>query len=340
MVNGLPSEEIASFQGAENARIILIALFCLSVYEWLITLDDEIKYFWNGPWGMSRILFLVNRYFCPATSVVALFCVSLPNPSFEVCKRGIQTLFIVSIIALGVIQATLVIRVWYLFAQSRLMRTLMIVSFFFTNFLSLYYAFMEAIQLKITPNLTTLHIHGCRATRPDRFWRLWLPSLVLHTLLYSLTAFKAIKNRRTFKQTPMLKRLVRDGGFFYFVVFLSVLLTTIGSFLQQYPQINIPAIFSNFVVVTSSIAASRVMLSIHSLAAKLGSDSAWLLNNIELSRVPWRPGAKGGEIIVDRYPRNPFDDEEDEDLDDLDSQFSGFASLKTSRAGRLNDETW
>ncbi|KAJ7847540.1 hypothetical protein B0H13DRAFT_83726 [Mycena leptocephala] len=140
-------------------------------------------------------------------------------------------------------------------------------------------------------NLTKLHIHGCRANRPTKFWRLWLPSLILHTLLYCLTAYRALKNRRLFKEAPILKRLVRDGGFFYFVVFISVLFTAIGSFLSQYPTVNIPAIFSNFTVVTTSIAASRVMLSIHSLAAKLGSDSAWLLNNIELSRVPWRRGA-------------------------------------------------
>lgn len=79
------------------------------------------------------------------------------------------------------------------------------------------------------------------------------------------------------------------------------------------------------------------MLSIHSLAAKLGSDSAWLLNNIELSRVPWRRGATEGEIIVDRFGR---DFEEDDDQDELESPSTSVASLKTSRVGRWTDETW
>ncbi|KAF7341001.1 hypothetical protein MSAN_02085500 [Mycena sanguinolenta] len=314
----------------------------------------QMKYFWTGPWGMSRILFLLNRYLSPAISVLALFCVSLPNPGpksirsirsidserscLSSCKRGIQTLFLISIVALGVVQATLVVRVWYLFSRSRLTRLAMIAAFTITNLVSLYFAIMAGIQLEITPNLTRFHIYGCRADRPPRFWRLWLPSLVLHTLLYSLTAFRALKNRRVFKEAPILKRLVRDGGFFYFVVFISVLFTAIGSFLQQYPTINVPAIFSNFTVATTSIAASRVMLSIHSLAAKLGSDSAWLLNNIELSRVPWRQGATEGEIIVDMFRGNARGDVYDQD--EPDSPSNSFMSLKTSRVGRWDDETW
>ncbi|KAJ7144790.1 hypothetical protein C8R43DRAFT_1198683 [Mycena crocata] len=349
----LTAEDIASIQGAENARIILIAFSI--VYEWLITLDDELKYFWTGSWGISRILFLVNRYMPPALSLLALVCkFFLTKSQFSVvssirslgltaeyrffsCKHGIETLFVLNIVALGVVQAMLVVRVWYLFSQSRLTRIAMISAFALTNILSLYFAIHAGIQLNITPNLTALHIPGCRATRPSKYWRLYLPSLVLHTVLYCLTAFRALKNRRIFKEAPILKRLVRDGGFFYFVVFISVLFTAIGSFLQQYPSINVPAIFSNFTVATTSIAASRVMLSIHSLAAKLGSDSAWLLNNIELSRVPWRRGATEGEIIVDRFGR---DQHEDDDQEELDSPSQSVVSLKTSRVGRWNDETW
>ncbi|KAJ7731228.1 hypothetical protein B0H16DRAFT_1329435 [Mycena metata] len=341
MVTPLTAEDIASFQGAENARIILIALFSLTVYEWVITLDEEIRYFWTGSWGMSRILFLVNRYLNPTISILALVCkyeylkltvFSLPLS----CKRGIQTLFVISIVALGVVQAMLVVRVWYLFSRSRLTRMAMIASFALTNIISLYFAVRAGIQLNVMPNLAHFHIAGCRASRPPKFWRLYLPSLVLHTVLYCLTAFRALRNRRIFKDAPILKRLVRDGGFFYFVVFISVLFTAIGSFLQQYPTINVPAIFSNFTLATTSIAASRVMLSIHSLAAKLGSDSAFLLNNIELSRVPWRRGATEGEIIVDRFGRQPGDEDDEESG----SPSMSVVSLKTSRVGRWNDETW
>jgi hypothetical protein len=48
-----------------------------------------------------------------------------------------------------------------------------------------------------------------------------------------------------------------------------------------------------------SLSVARVMQSIHSLAANLGTDAEWLLNNAELSRVPWRKGEREGEYIVE-----------------------------------------
>ncbi|OJA17249.1 hypothetical protein AZE42_12567, partial [Rhizopogon vesiculosus] len=32
------------------------------VYDYFLTLDDEISYIWNSPWTVVKVLFLVNRY--------------------------------------------------------------------------------------------------------------------------------------------------------------------------------------------------------------------------------------------------------------------------------------
>lgn len=56
----------------------------------------------------------------------------------------------------------------------------------------------------------------------------------------------------------------------------------------------------SFLLTTTSLAVSRVMFSIHSLAASIGSDSAWLLNNVELSRAGWKQGAREGELVIER----------------------------------------
>lgn len=76
------------------------------------------------------------------------------------------------------------------------------------------------------------------------------------------------------------------------------------------------------------------MLSIQSLAHKLGSDSAWLLNNAELSRVGWRRGAREGEIVIERFA--------DDDLEsDAHSVSKGSViSLKETRVGVYNDRSW
>ncbi len=70
------------------------------------------------------------------------------------------------------------------------------------------------------------------------------------------------------------------------------------------------------------------MLSIHSLAARLGSDTAWLLNNVELSRVGWRQGRTEGELIVEHW----CDDVEEIEL----RRRSTVELLKTSTVGVYN----
>ncbi|KAF9465287.1 hypothetical protein BDZ94DRAFT_1254175 [Collybia nuda] len=36
--------------------------FTLLIIDWLSTLDTEIKYIWNGNWGLGKALFLLTRY--------------------------------------------------------------------------------------------------------------------------------------------------------------------------------------------------------------------------------------------------------------------------------------
>lgn len=292
-------KELESFEGAEIARISSIAFFALFVYEYLITFDQEVKYFWSGRWTATRFLFLVNRYLPPMIMLLGLMCFFVPHPTPQFCGPAIGTSFVANMAAIGIVQAVLVLRIWYLFEHSRFVRWGAIAAFLASIMSSLAFSFIAAQNLVLLPIIPG--IIGCRAARPVDFWRMFFPSLLLHTLLYVLTAWKALKNRRILKDRPVLKKLLIDGGFFFLVVFVSVGFTGVGSFLTQYPKVNIPIIFSNYLISVTSIAVSRVLFSIHSLAANLGSDTAWLLNNAELNRVDWKMGEQEGEIIVESW---------------------------------------
>jgi len=89
---------------------------------------------------------------------------------------------------------------------------------------------------------------------------------------------------------------------------------------------------------TTSIAVTRVMLSIHSLAHKLGSDSAWLLNNVELSRVGWRRGTHEGELIIER--NTIYADNDQESVSHSISKGSVRSLLKETRVGVYDERAW
>ncbi|OCB87663.1 hypothetical protein A7U60_g5189 [Sanghuangporus baumii] len=86
-----------------------------------------------------------------------------------------------------------------------------------------------------------------------------------------------------------------------------------------------------------STCASHLILSIHSLAADIGSDPTFLLSNIEISRVVWRKGASANELIVDlgdcdSCPSIPM---ELIDLDPLAKEGDEIRATPTVRSTRL-----
>jgi len=57
----------------------------------------------------------------------------------------------------------------------------MVLGFFVSLMISMYFLYLSANRLHILNNLPKkLHVLGCRAMRPRGFWRLYIPSLILH----------------------------------------------------------------------------------------------------------------------------------------------------------------
>ncbi|TFK66178.1 hypothetical protein BDN72DRAFT_159157 [Pluteus cervinus] len=317
------------------------ACLCLAVYEYWITLDDEVRCFWNGPWTVSRVLFFLNRYMLPLVTAYVVFCDTITMPSQSVCGFTFRFAFYTEVIASGIVQAILVVRVWYLFSENRAAQMTIYLAFVASFITSMYFMHVSAKDLQLLPNFRDIveYRQGCKASRPHKFGRVYIPPLVLHTLLYAMTAYCALRNRRLLKEAPIVKRLVRDGGFFLLVVFVTVGFTTVGSFLTDVLTINLPSIFTPFLLTTTSIAVSRVMFSIHSLASNLGSNSGWLLNGLELRRAGWRQGSREGELIVERMTDDLVEEYNGSDVK-LRSQITRSPGIRVTRVGELEQRVW
>ncbi|KAJ6561793.1 hypothetical protein B0H19DRAFT_1375117, partial [Mycena capillaripes] len=71
----------AAIQGTNTVKYCCVAGIAWMVYDILINLDREIKYFWfpkSNKWSFPRMLYFLNRYFSPAR--VALFVFGLFHP--------------------------------------------------------------------------------------------------------------------------------------------------------------------------------------------------------------------------------------------------------------------
>ncbi|EEB95809.1 hypothetical protein MPER_05165, partial [Moniliophthora perniciosa FA553] len=205
-----------------------------------------------------------------------------------------------NVIGLTAVQAVLVVRIWYLFKHSSVIRVVSILSVTIGAILSAFFVGQSFPLLRSIPiEIPELRHIGCAVPPPTNFWKLFLPALILHTLLFVLTALRAFRTPKVFRDAPLLRRLLKDGGIFYFVVLVIVGYSAISAFFVNTPEINLPAIFSDTMLTITSVAISRLMLNLRSLAARLGYDEEWIFNNVEIQRLNWKRGTREGEIIVE-----------------------------------------
>ncbi|RDX50514.1 hypothetical protein OH76DRAFT_1455377 [Lentinus brumalis] len=264
-------ELIVSLNALERARYLSIASMCCLLYDYMLTFDDEVRYFWDSSWSISRALFF-----------------------FVCCSRRYWILQLTRTDT-----AIIVLRICYVYSKNLLVRGLVVGTFVTCSAITL--SFLGIIWHELDPvavNIPGVTINSCSVPQSQEIWKLYVPNLVLHTILYLATTLPVLRLRALGKQSQLMDRLARDGGVFYFVVFASALFSTLGA-LSSDPLINVPAIYSDLLLVMSSVAISRLMLGIHSLAARLSVTPDWLLNNTELGRVNWKPGLRAGELIVE-----------------------------------------
>ncbi|KAI0779007.1 hypothetical protein BD413DRAFT_632767 [Trametes elegans] len=292
------AELVDSLDGLERTRYLSIASTCVLLYDMLLTFDEEFEYFWkSGPWTTSRVLYFLNRYFppvCLASAIIGILGLLAPNLSITVtlysCTGLVHANFILSVVGLAVVQAIIVLRICYVYSKDFIVRGSVVACFVATTVVTvvIYGKIWHDVDPVAIP-VPGLVINGCTAPTSREIWKLFVPNLVLHTVLYLATTIPALRMRRVGKDSRLLNRLVRDGGIFYFNIFVRA----------SHPAILRNARSHTLLLTIAAISVSRLMLSIRSLAARLSVSPDWLLNNTELSRVNWKPGARNGELIVE-----------------------------------------
>ncbi|KAI0801418.1 hypothetical protein C8Q74DRAFT_490241 [Fomes fomentarius] len=297
-----PTVLLLSLEGLERARYLCIAATFLILYDMALTIGDEVEYFWKGSWTPSRIL-----YFLPVESILSSRSINTLHTGLlwpEPVRRGdcsglIHTTFLCTIFAVGVVQAVIVLRICYVYSKNNVARFSMIGCFVACTISTLViYGLVWHDIDPVALDLPGLKLTGCSAPPSREVWKVFAPNLVLHTILYLATTIPAFDMRRRGKKSQLMDRLVRDGGALYSTIFAAAMFSTVGS-LARTPLVTIPAVYSNLLPALASVAVSRLMLSIRSLAAQLSLEPDWLLNHTELGRVNWKPGSRDGELIVE-----------------------------------------
>ncbi|KLO13234.1 hypothetical protein SCHPADRAFT_890212 [Schizopora paradoxa] len=371
--------------GFLTTKQLALSSLALLIYDHCICLSQEVEYFWYGDWNLTRTLYFLNRYIppwvflCPpgskffTTRILRRNNVMKTNSSRDSrsicnselrsrtitsilirhpsCTHAIRTTSSFVVIGMIVVEAVLVIRVYYLWSHNGLVQRFVVIGFVSLAAVALGFA-ANAISALSGINLPDGFGPGCFNSGKGLYWPIFLPTFIIQTFLFAFTLLRIVGPLRSGQSSSFVKLLLRDGGYFYLVVILSVGYTGIGSLELSHPLVSTPALLSNSLLAIHSVCASHLILSVQSLASYMGSDPVFLLSNIEMARVHWRRGSNVNELVVEvDNEAESADAQQPMELQDLEyvpekriilprtvvQTLRGNASIPSSRVGILED---
>ncbi|KAG2141125.1 uncharacterized protein EDB93DRAFT_1089574, partial [Suillus bovinus] len=205
--------------------------------------------------------------------------------------------YLLAFLVMVLCQCVVTLRVWHLFHRSYFIRWLAAAVFIGSVIGTAFVGGVSFYDVKNAYEIATSSANSNRS--PPVIFTIYLPSLIVHTVMFSLTMYRFSASSRALQEHGIIHRFLKEGMFMYAFAAATLLYEIISLSMTGDTSVNSQLIFSRLAVGTTVVSVCRAMLSIRSLAATYHVDPAWLLNHAELSRVQWRRGVSEGEIYVE-----------------------------------------
>ncbi|KAG8839540.1 hypothetical protein FRC18_010319 [Serendipita sp. 400] len=305
----LTTQEIANLlrQFADTisiGRYCTLSAWIMLLYDHLIHLDKEVELFWTKPWGITKCLYLTNRYVAPLFIGVHAMIFISPNVTDGMFEgySGVTGIAIVELI-LGF----RVIALW-----NRDKRVIAIVAFALLGevaamltILSSTYAHMGATSTLFP----TIPFKACVPFNiPPYFFAFWLPPLGYEFVVFVLAASKGYQTLRlAFKQfefkttgSRLIEVMIRDSLWYFLIIFICDMVCSL--IWLKGPDSLLQAV-AGFGLVIPSVAGSHLLLNLRD--AYYNQTASLLTNTITNNNQRTTNVTIGGTNVkfLDRYKR-------------------------------------
>ncbi|KAG8799412.1 hypothetical protein FRC16_005186 [Serendipita sp. 398] len=247
---------------------LLHASLTLLVYDFCLTFAQEVKYVWTQGERISiaKLLFFLNRYWPIANYIVRTWVLNQKVLTRYVCY-SISTLKVANDqlrcwssvelltyyepqINFAIVEIVLMLRVWALYERSR--KIGIALSLLFVVGLSASFALRKSDpgRIKFAPTFPD-SLTVCSRSSPNEYFFLYGIGLIIETTIFVLLVKRAWPHVAGPLKTPVVNALLTQGTAYY----VAVLLTLIVVIMFR------PIADSNLIVVATSIACNRLILS-------------------------------------------------------------------------------
>ncbi|KAG8735970.1 hypothetical protein FRC10_009945 [Ceratobasidium sp. 414] len=195
------------------------------IYDYFLTVADEIRYVWKAEKTLVTVLFLVNRYVTFVVLAVDMYdkggTVSYISDRFCFSWYFVEGAWYVT--SFGIIHALVAMRIVFTALISRAGEPFWIhVGINLTHASELRY---DTIRTYSSAMFSLDYTISVSTGGPIRYlplmllsWACWVPPLTLEAVLFVLSCIQASKAGRYTSRTPLLRILVRDGTFHFLVI--------------------------------------------------------------------------------------------------------------------------
>ncbi|KAF8988813.1 hypothetical protein BDQ17DRAFT_1373832 [Cyathus striatus] len=244
----------------------------------------QVKYIWGMDWSLPKLLYILSRYYCPAylILVVPLYgpneYASLKNPSRHLSLIYLHscraTAFIHGcadiLVIVTAVDMILTLRVCAIYGNNKRIILLLAIAFIVT--ISLYISLDDVKASFAIPHLLCSFSNIGRLSFFTRLENAVLGVvLAFHALLFLLTVIRitmrlrnALRNLATRNPgaiTPLYSRVICDGTLYFWCIFFSTLVQTLGPLNDDLADYVVPFYFAVF-----SFSGSHLILDLKRLA--------------------------------------------------------------------------
>ncbi|KAH7907856.1 hypothetical protein BJ138DRAFT_1159039 [Hygrophoropsis aurantiaca] len=197
-------------QAISDVRIVRTTNFAscaLLIWDFFLTVEDEITYIWSSPHTAVKILYLCNRYGSLLLQPVSLAQTTgiIDINQSSVCLALTLIKSIGNLLTYATVHMVVLLRAWVLCGRGRKMTIVLFVAFmvYFCSCIGLTIYALGAHHDKNQDN-----IGSCAGTIPNYTWLLWLISFILDVGLFSLTI--AMLRQQNVPQLSQISYLIRE----------------------------------------------------------------------------------------------------------------------------------
>ncbi|KAK7045347.1 hypothetical protein VNI00_007596 [Paramarasmius palmivorus] len=207
-------------------RVCLVG-FTWGLHDYLVTLEDEMKYIWSMKWSFNKFMFFWIRYYTLTLllfDVIQIHVFSIPGVTNDnVCVAMDSIIRVVGALSLWSVEIIMQLRVYALYKCSKKIAIINAL-LFLGSIGGFMYVLIHNAQRRRAVIADAIHLPlpGCPSIHSGIEWAQWVPATAYEGVLFGFALYKTLKSTtvrlRSGTRVGLYSLLLRDNLFYFFAI--------------------------------------------------------------------------------------------------------------------------